>query len=84
MLFGRGELTRGILDMLREATAPITSQEVVQFVFSLTGHDARDRRLMTEHTRRVSKALRTLAQSSGVRRASDKLGNVTWGLGLTC
>lgn len=78
VLFGRGELTRGILDTLREATAPMTSREIAQSVLSLTGHDARDRKLMTEHTRRVSKALRALKADRVVRSVADGRGNLVW------
>ena len=39
----------------------------------LSGSDARDRKLMTDHTRWVSKALRGLAQIGRVSRAKDEL-----------
>jgi hypothetical protein len=78
VLFGRGELTRGILGTLRDATTPMTSREVAQSVLSLTGHDARDRKLMTAHTRRVSKALRHLKGDGIVRGAADGWGNLVW------
>lgn len=78
VLFGRGELTRGCLDALREATGPMTSRQVAQAILSLSGHDARDRKLMTEHTRRVSKALRILKEGGSVRQMADGRGNVTW------
>ncbi|WP_331327274.1 hypothetical protein [Methylobacterium fujisawaense] len=80
VLFGRGELTRGILDTLRDAVAPMTSREVAQSVLSLSGQDARDRKLMTEHTRRVSKALRMLTQDGSVRSSSDGRGNRVWSI----
>ena len=78
VLFGRGELTRGCLDALREATGPMTSRQVAQAILSLSGHDARDRKLMTEHTRRVSKALRILKVNGAVSGAVDQRGNVVW------
>lgn len=52
MLFGRGELTRGCLDALRDATGPMTSRQVAQAILSLSG----DRKLITQHTRMVSKS----------------------------
>jgi len=76
VLFGWGELTRGILDTLRDATAPMTSREVAQSILSLAGHDARDRSLMTAHTRRVSKALRVLKMDWSVRGVADGRGNL--------
>lgn len=78
VLFGRGELTRGILDTLRDADAPMTSREIAQSVLSLSGHDARDRKLMAEHTRRVSKALRGLKAEGTARGTSDGRGNLVW------
>lgn len=78
VLFGRGELTRGILDTLRDAAGPMTSREVAQSVLALAGNDARDRKLMTDHTRRVSKALRALSIEGTARRANDAQGNVVW------
>lgn len=80
VLFGRGELTRSILDTLRDATGPMTSREVAQSVLSLSGHDARDRGLMTAHTRQVSKALRALKVDRVVRSAADERGNLIWAI----
>src|SRR5947208_7613691 len=60
VIFGRGELTRAILDELRGADGPVTSREIAQGVVAVSGQDARDRKFVTDHTRRVSKALRVL------------------------
>lgn len=78
VLFGRGELTRGILDTLRDAAGPMTSREVAQSCLVLSGADARDRKLMTDHTRRVSKALRKLKGEGVVHGAGDGRGNIVW------
>lgn len=78
VLFGRGELTRGILDTLREAAGPMTSRQIAQSILSVSGQDARDRRLMTEHTKRVSKALRILAVDGNAKRMVDARRNVLW------
>jgi len=56
----------------------MTSRDVAQSVLSLTGHDARDRALMTAHTRRVSKALRILKGDRVVMGAADGRGNLVW------
>lgn len=56
--FGTGELTRGCLEALPDATAPLTRREIAQTILSVVGQAAGDRRLMTEHTRRISKAPR--------------------------
>jgi hypothetical protein len=81
VIFGRGELTRGAVDELRNAPGPITSRQVAEAILSLSGRDARDRKLMAEHTMRVSKALRMLKEAGRVRSAKDENGNTVWSLG---
>ena len=44
----------------------------------MRGEDARDRKYLTELTRRVSKALRTLKHEGVVRSAPDNKGNLHW------
>lgn len=80
VIFGRGELRRGVLDQLRGADGPVTSREIAQGMIALSGQDARDRKFMTEHTKRVSKALRQLRDENVVRSAVDAKGNVMWSL----
>lgn len=72
VIFGRGELTRAILAELRGVDGMLTSREVAQGVLALSGQDARDRKLLTDHTRRVSKALRVLRENNAVRSSIDK------------
>ena len=71
VLFGRGELTRAILDEMRTATAPMASREIARAILAVNELDPRDRRLLTEHTRRVSKALRVLKGEGLVKAAQD-------------
>ena len=78
VIFGRGELTRGCLDELRGADGPRTSRQVAEAILSISGQDARDRRLMGEHVKRVSKAVRALKLEGRVRAAKDERGNVVW------
>jgi hypothetical protein len=80
VIFGRGELTRSILHELRGADAPLTSREIARVVLVVSGHDARDRKLIADHTKRVSKALRTLRNENTVRSSIDSKGNVVWSL----
>lgn len=80
VLFGRGELTRSILDELRTATGPMGSREIAQGIVALSGQDARDRKYITDLTRRVSKALRILKESGDVRSTVDGKGNLCWSL----
>jgi hypothetical protein len=80
VLFGRGELTRAILDELRGASRPLGSREIARAIVSLSGQDARDRKTITDVTRRTSKALRILKDGGDVRSAVDPKGNLTWSL----
>jgi len=76
VVFGRGELTRAILDVLRDATEPMTTRQIAQAIVAVSGHDARDRRYMSDLVKRVGKALR---QNCGdLRKGSDAQGNVVW------
>ena len=60
VIFGQGELSRAILDELRDAREPMPSREIARAILAVNEQDPRDRKLMTEHTRRVSKALRVM------------------------
>lgn len=80
VIFGRGELTRAILDEMRGATGPLTSREIAQAIVALSGHDARDRKYVTDLTRRVGKALRALRDENLVRSGTDTKGNIMWSL----
>ena len=78
VLFGPGELTRAILDELRTATGPLASRDIARAILSVREYDPRDRKLLTEHTKRVSKALRVLKGKGMAQRAADKAGNMVW------
>lgn len=80
VIFGRGELTRAILGELRGADGPMSSREIAQSVIATSGQDARDRKFLSEHTKRVSKALRALKEENVVRSSVDGKGNVMWAM----
>jgi hypothetical protein len=80
VVFGKGELTRSILDELRGATGPMGSREIAQAIVALSGQDARDRKFITDVTRRASKALRILKLAGDVRSSVDTKGNLMWSL----
>ena len=69
LLFGRGELTRAILDELRGAKEPLGSREIARAILLVIEQDPRDRRVLTKHPRRVSKALRKLRGEGFVKDA---------------
>lgn len=81
VVFGRGELTRAVLDVLRDADGPMTSRQIAQTIVELNGHDARDRRYVSDLVKRVGKALRQLRGSGTVRSGSDERGNLVWVIG---
>jgi hypothetical protein len=70
-IFGQGELTRAILDVLRDATEPMATRDIARQILAVNEQDARDRRLLTEVTRRVSKALRIQAGRQLVEAKCD-------------
>ena len=78
VLFGRGELTRAILDELRGAKEPLGSREIARAILLANEQDPRDRRLLTEDTRGVSKAPRKLRGEGLVKGAQDARGNMVW------
>lgn len=78
VIFGRGELTRAILGELRGADGPVTSREIAQAIIAISGQDARDRKYVSDLTKRVSKALRSLREENVVRSSIDTKGNVMW------
>lgn len=83
VLFGRGELTRAILDELRDAPGVLGSREIAQAIVALNGQDARDRKTTTALTKRVSKALRILKQQGAVRSCLDGRRNLVWSTNRT-
>lgn len=77
-IFGQGELTRAILDVLRDATEPMATRDIAREILVVNEQDARDRRLLTEVTRRVSKALRVLTARKSVARQIDDASHIRW------
>lgn len=78
VVFGKGELTRAILGELRIADEPLTSRDIAQSIVALRGDDARDRKYVSDLTRRVGKACRALRAAGTVHSVVDDKGNVMW------
>lgn len=78
VLFGKGELTGAVCRELRGAERPLRSREIAESIVALKGEDARDRRYVSELTKRVSKALRRLRDEGEVRSRKDERGNLLW------
>lgn len=80
VIFGRGELSRAILDHLRGAECAETSRDIAREIVALRGEDARDRKYLAELTKRVSKALRKLRSDGIVRSLADTNSQILWSL----
>lgn len=78
VIFGKGELSKAIYGELRTATGPLSSRDIAREIVAMRGEDARDRKYLSELTKRVSKALRAMREAGEVRSATDAKGNVMW------
>ena len=78
VLFGRGELSRAIYGELRTATEPLSSRDIAREIVTMRGEDARDRKYLSDLTKRISKALRVMREEGHVRSAQDPKGNILW------
>lgn len=78
VVFGRGELTKAVLGVLRREKRPMTCREIAQEIVATSGMDARDRRYISDLVKRVGKALRQYPDTGLVRKATDEMGNVVW------
>jgi hypothetical protein len=54
------------------------SREIARTILVVNEQDPRDRRLLTERMRRVSKALRVLRGEGVARSSHDNRGNMVW------
>lgn len=80
VIFGRGELLDSLMLELRLAERPLLSRELAQNVLASNGSDIRDRRAVSDLTRRVSKCLRTQRESGRVIGQMDESRNIQWTL----
>jgi len=79
---GRGEMSRFVLGVLREATAPVMTQEVTRRLMTERGQDLGDRRLVAQTMKRVGMAL-SRQRALGTVRAVQGPGPVTvWEVAL--
>lgn len=78
VIFGRGELSKAIMRELRHAEGPLSSRDIAREIVTMQGNDARDRKHLSELTRRVSKALRQMRSDGLVRSVADSRGNLSW------
>jgi hypothetical protein len=78
VIFGRGELSKAIMGELRTAEGPISSRDIAREIVTMQGNDARDRKYLSELTKRASKALRSMKAEGLVRSTQDTKGNLSW------
>lgn len=78
VIFGKGELSKAIYGELRTATGPLTSRDIAREIVVMRGEDARDRKYLSDLTKRVSKALRAMREAGDVRSVTDNKGNLLW------
>lgn len=74
VIFGRGELTRAIYGELRNGEAPLSSCDIAREIVTMRGEDARDRRYLSDLTKRVSKVLRAMREEGNVRASRTRRG----------
>jgi hypothetical protein len=78
VLFYRNELRQFLLGQLREH-GPLTSRALAEGLIQMEGKDARDRRMMNDVTKRISKALRMMVDARLVARTPEKIrGEYVW------
>ncbi len=75
---GRGEMSRFILGVLREATEPVTTQEVARRLMTERGQDMEDRRLVAQTMKRVGMALSRQKANGVVLREQGPGHLVLW------
>lgn len=78
VIFGKGELSKAIYGELRTAAGPLSSRDIAREIVTMQGNDARDRKYLSELTKRVSKALRAMREAGAVRSVADAKGNLSW------
>lgn len=80
VIFGRGELLDSLMLELRLADRPLKSRELAQNVLASSGSDIRDRRAVSDLTRRISKCLRVQREKGAVIGKQDESRNIQWTL----
>ncbi len=78
VIFGQGELLDALMLELRHAERPLKSRELAQNVLATSGDDIRDRRAVSDLTRRISKCLRVQREKGVVIGKQDESRNIQW------
>jgi hypothetical protein len=75
---GRGEMSRAVLGVLRDAPGPITTAAVVAAVMAGRGMDGQDRKAVGVMTGRVGMALRRQERNGAVKGARGAGQAAVW------
>ena len=78
VIFGQGELLGALMLELRHAQGPMRSRELAQNVLATSGDDIRDKRAVSDLTRRVSKCLRVQREKGVVMGKLDESRSTHW------
>jgi hypothetical protein len=70
---GRGEMTRIVMDTLRQATEPLTGRDLAMNMMELRGMDRGDTKLLRKMTKRIGGALR-MAREKGLTKTTQGPG----------
>ena len=79
-IFERGELVKAVLEALRAAGRPMKSRDIATAVAIACGDDPKDRRYITELTRRIGRAISPLMSDGLVHATADHHGTRIWRL----
>jgi hypothetical protein len=71
----KGEVTRVVLDALREADGPLTSREIARLLMDQRGLNPEDRELMVIMVKRVCACLR-VQRRRGLAKTAPLIGNL--------
>ena len=77
-LFERRELTKLVLDAMRTAGKPMMSRDIAIAVATACGDDPKDRRYISDLTRRVGRALTPLLTGGAIQASADNHGTRIW------
>jgi len=78
ILFYRNELRQFLQAELQRAGRPMPTRELALAICQADGHSAQDRRLLSDVTKRASKALREMRRLGIIESVSDRGRNFVW------
>jgi len=76
VVFGRNQLAKQVLTVLRKAGGPLSSRQIAEKIMLEIGLDPKDRKATTDFVRRVGKALRSY--DNGTVTKERVVGGVVW------